>query len=58
MHVGHRSGFPHDRGSATNMIRVAVSKNQMLELAWGTAKVADSTEDCCLLVRETSVDQG
>ncbi len=39
------------------MIRVAVSEDQVLELVWGTAKIADRPEDCCLLIRVTSVDQ-
>jgi NAD(P)-dependent dehydrogenase (short-subunit alcohol dehydrogenase family) len=52
-----RTGSPHDSGSATNMIRVAVSEDQVLELVWGTAKPADRPEDCCLLIRGTSVDQ-
>src|SRR5215470_3814709 len=57
MHEGLRTGFPDDRGRATNMIRVAVSENEMLELAQGTAKVADRTEDRCLFIGETRVYQ-
>ena len=57
MHVGPRTGFPHDRSGAADMIRVAVSENQVLELVWRTAKPADRPEDGCLLTRVTGVDQ-
>ena len=39
------------------MIRVAVSENQVLELAWRAPKRADRTEDGSLLIRVTGVDQ-
>ncbi len=45
MHVGPRTGFPHDRSGAADMIRVAVSENQVLDLVWRTAKLADRPED-------------
>ncbi|MGC1585090.1 MAG: hypothetical protein WA791_05230 [Rhodomicrobium sp.] len=57
VHVGSRTGFPHDRSGAADMIRVAVSENQVLELVWPTAKPTDRPEDGCLLARETGVDQ-
>jgi hypothetical protein len=57
VHVGPRTGFPHDRSGAADMIRVAVSENQVLELVWRTAKPADRPKDGCLLTRETGVDQ-
>jgi hypothetical protein len=44
MHVGPRTGFPHDRSGAADMIRVAVSENQVLDLVWRTAKLADRPE--------------
>jgi hypothetical protein len=34
MHVGPRTGFPHDCSPAAKMIRVAVSENQVLKLVW------------------------
>src|SRR5262249_49130601 len=57
MHVGPRTGFPHDRSGAADMIRVAASENQVLELVWRMAKPADRPEDHCLLAREPGVDQ-
>jgi hypothetical protein len=33
VHVGPRTGFPHDRSGAADMIRVVVSENQVLELS-------------------------
>ena len=33
MHVSFRTGLPHDRSGAADMIGVAVSKNQVLELS-------------------------
>src|SRR5579872_2098603 len=57
VHVGPRTGLPHDRSSAPDMIRVAVSENQMFELVWRTAKLADRPEHSCLPIWVTSVDQ-
>jgi hypothetical protein len=57
VHVGPRTGFPHNRSGAADIIRVAVSENQVLELVWRTAKPADRPEYGCLLTRETGVDQ-
>jgi hypothetical protein len=57
VHVGPHTGFPHDRSGAADMIRVAVSENQVPELIWRTTKPADRPEDGCLLTRETGVDQ-
>jgi hypothetical protein len=57
VHVGPRTGFPHDRSGAADVIRVAVSENQVPELVRRTAKAADRPEDDCLLTRETGVDQ-
>ena len=57
VHVGPRTGFPHNRSGAADMIRVAVSENQVLELTWRTAKPTDRPEDGALLTRETGVDQ-
>jgi hypothetical protein len=57
VHVSSRTGFPHDRGGAANMIRVAVGEHQLLELGWRTAQPADRPEDYCLLTRESGVDQ-
>ena len=57
MHVSSRTGFPHDRGGAADMIRVAVGEHQLLELGWRTAQPADRPEDYCLLTRESGVDQ-
>src|ERR1700722_3230425 len=56
VHVGPRTGFPHNRSGAAEVIRVAVSENQVLELIWRTAKPADRPEDGCLLIRGTSID--
>ena len=56
VHVGPRTGFPHNRSGAAEVIRVAVSENQVLELIWRTAKPADRPEDGCLLIRVTSID--
>src|SRR5215469_13130486 len=58
VHVSPRTGLSHDRSGATDMIRVAVSENQVLELVWRMAKPSDRTEDGCLLIRVTGVDQG
>jgi len=41
VHVGPRTGFPRDRSGAADMIRVAVSENQVLDLVWPTAKPAE-----------------
>ena len=57
VHVGPRTGFPHDRSGAADMIRVAVIENQALKPFWRTAKTVDRPEDGCLLSRETGVDQ-
>src|ERR1700752_1580531 len=57
VHVGPRTGCPHDRSGAADMIRVAVSENQVLDLVWRTAKPADRPEEDCLLIWETGVDQ-
>jgi len=55
--VGPRTGFPHDGSGAADMIRVAVSENQVLELARRTAKPADRPEYGGLLTGVTGVDQ-
>ena len=34
VHVGLRTGFAHDGSGAADMVGVAVSENQMLELVW------------------------
>jgi hypothetical protein len=57
VHAGPRTGFPHDRSGAADMIRVAVSKNCVLELIWRTAASADRPEGGGLLTWETGVDQ-
>src|SRR5262245_38753537 len=57
VHVGPRTGLPHDRSGAADMIRVAVSENQVFELVWRTAKPADRPEDGCLLTPEPGIDQ-
>jgi hypothetical protein len=57
VHVGSCTGFPHDRGGAPDMIRVAVREDQLLELVKRTAESADGPEERCLLTRETRVDQ-
>ena len=44
------------RSGAADMIRVAVSENQVPELVWRTARPADRPEDDSLLTRETGVD--
>jgi len=51
VNVGPRAGFPHDRSGAPDMIRVAMSENQVLELVGPMAKAADLLEDGGLLVR-------
>jgi len=58
VHVGPRTGSPHDSGGAADMIGVCVSENQVLELALRTAKPADRPKDRCLLIRKTGVNQG
>src|SRR5215469_11755081 len=58
VHVGPRTGLPHDRSTAADMIRVTVSENQVLELVWRAAKRADRREDRRILIWVTSVDQG
>jgi hypothetical protein len=55
--IRSRAGFAHDCSGAAEMIRVAVSKNEVLELMWRAAKPADRPEDGCLLLREPGVDQ-
>jgi hypothetical protein len=57
MHVGRRTSFPHDRSGAADMIRVAVSENEMLELIRGAAKSAHRLKDDRLFARVTGVDQ-
>src|SRR5580692_13187359 len=57
VHVSSRTGFPHDRGGAADMIRVAVGEHPLLELGWRTAQPADRPEDYCLLTRVSGVDQ-
>jgi hypothetical protein len=42
VHVSSRTGFPHDRSSAADMVRVTVSKNQVLELILRTASAGVS----------------
>src|ERR1700722_11124674 len=37
VHIGPRTGFPHDGSGAADMIRMAVSENQVPELLWRTA---------------------
>src|SRR5215475_1865936 len=41
VHVGPRTRSSHDSGGAADMIRVSVSKNEVLELVRRTAKPAD-----------------
>jgi len=41
VHVRLRTGLPHDRSGAADMIGAAVSENQVFELVWRTAKPAD-----------------
>jgi len=57
VHVGLRTGFPHDRSCAADMIRMAVSENEVLEFLWRTAKPADRLKDGGLLAREPGVDE-
>ena len=45
MHVGLRPDFPHDSSGAADMIRVAVSENQMLKLVWRTVECTHRSED-------------
>jgi hypothetical protein len=42
MHVGPRTGFPHDRSGAADMIRVAVSENQVLDLGLANGQARGS----------------
>ena len=58
VHVGPRTGLPHDRSTAADMIRVTVSENQVPELVWRAAKRAYRREDGCFLIWVTGVDQG
>jgi hypothetical protein len=51
-----RTGFPHDGSGAADMIGVAMSENQMLELVWRAAKRPDRPENGRLLTREPGVD--
>jgi hypothetical protein len=57
VHVGPRTGLPHDRSGAADVIKMMVSKNQVLELIRRTAETANRLKDGCLLTRETGVDQ-
>jgi hypothetical protein len=57
VHVGPRTGFPHDSGGTADVIRVAVSKNQVLELVWRTAKPPDRPKDGCFFIWVAGVDQ-
>jgi hypothetical protein len=57
VHIGSRTGVPHDRRSAADMIRVAVSEDQVLEVVQRTAKRVDRAEDGCLLMSVAGVDQ-
>lgn len=52
VHVGPRTGFPHDRRGAADMIRVAVSENEVLEPMRRMAKPAHRPEDGRLLAWE------
>src|ERR1700733_291874 len=49
VHEGPRTGFPHNRSGAADVIRVAMSENQVLELIWRPAKPADRPEGGRLL---------
>jgi hypothetical protein len=51
VHVGPRTGFPHDRSGAADVIRMTVSEEQVLELVWRTVTSPDRPEDRCLLTR-------
>jgi Protein of unknown function, DUF417 len=55
VHVGSRTGLPHDCSGAADMIRVTVSENQVLELVRRTAETANRLKDGCLLAREAGV---
>ena len=57
MHVGLRTGFPHDGSGTPDMIGVAVSENQVFKLVWRTGKTTNSLKDGYLLFRKTGVDQ-
>ena len=45
VHVGPRTGFAHDGSGAADMIGVAVSEYQVLELVWRTAKPANNLSE-------------
>jgi hypothetical protein len=57
VHVGPRTGFLHDGSSATDMIKVTVRENQVLEPVWRKAKPANRVEDGYLFFRKTGVNQ-
>jgi hypothetical protein len=57
MHAGPRTGFPHDRSGAADMIRVAVSEIRCLIWSGERPSPRIAPKDDCLLTRETGVDQ-